>query len=324
MKFLYLTDTHIRGNSPQGRLDNFPETLAKKLSEAVYLANELEVAALLHGGDLFDTPNPTLVVAGAFADILKQSRAPVIAVAGNHDLFAYNPATLSRTMLGFLDRLGLLKLLQPGARLYYKSSNLTVQLTGQHFHSELDREEPRRGYLTDKKDCDLAIHMVHGMLLEKNIFPGALYTLIEHIAPHTEADFTLCGHAHLGFADTRVNGRYFINPGAMARLSALPEEIDRIPQVVLLDFSASVPLYKKIPLKTALPGEQVLDRSHLEAKVFQEEKLAGFVQGIKAAGEYEISELNDIINNIANTKELPDEVRTEALNRLAAVQETLI
>ncbi|ACV62266.1 metallophosphoesterase [Desulfofarcimen acetoxidans DSM 771] len=323
MKFLYMTDTHIRGNSPQGRLDNFPETLARKLSEVVQLANRLEVAALLHGGDLFDTPNPTLAVTGIFTDILKQCRAPVIAVAGNHDLFAYNPATLGRTMLGFLARLGLLKLLQPGERLYFKSPNLTVQLTGQHFHAELDREEPRRGYLTDKKDCDLAVHMVHGMLLQKNIFPGALYTLIEHIAPHTQADFTLCGHAHLGFADTKINERYFINPGAMVRLSAMPEEISRRPQVVLLDFSSAAAKYSKIPLQSALPGEQVLDRSHIDAKVFQEEKLAAFVQSIKAAGEYEISDINDIVNNIAVSKKLPDEVREEALKRLAAVQETL-
>ncbi|WP_066640241.1 metallophosphoesterase family protein [Desulfolucanica intricata] len=323
MKFLYLTDTHIRGNSPRARTDNFSENLAKKLEEVVKLANEIGVEAILHGGDIFDSPNPTLAVAGTFMDIFQRSQAPIIVIAGNHDLYAYNPATLNRTVLGFIARLGVLKLINPGERMYFKSPNLTIQLTGQHFYADLDREEPRRGYIVDKINCDFAIHMVHGMLLDKNIFPGAAYTLIEHIADLTEADYTLCGHAHQGFSDSKIGDKYFINPGAIARLVALPDEIERKPQVVLLDFSGPIPLYKKILLETALPGEDVLDRTHIDAKAFQEEKLASFVQGIKAAGEYEISNLTDIVNNIAGIKNLPDEVRAEALNRLAAVEETL-
>ena len=50
--------------------------------------------------------------------------------------------------------------------------------------------------MVQKRDCDYAIHMVHGMLLDRASFPGPFYTLVEQIW-ETEADFTLAGHNHL-------------------------------------------------------------------------------------------------------------------------------
>ena len=104
--------------------------------------------------------------------------------------------------------------------------------------------------------------MVHGMLLQRALFPGAFYTLIEQIS-HTEADLTLAGHNHLGFPDTEIDGKYFINPGALVRLSNHRQEMKRPVQVVVIDLSGSQPVFEKIRLKSAAPGDDVLDRSRL-------------------------------------------------------------
>ena len=101
MRLLYITDTHIRGTSPQNRKDNFPETLQLKFKEVISLAQKYDVLALLHGGDLFDTPSPSLAVCANFIPILAAAGVPLYAIAGNHDLFGHNPSTLERTMLGF-------------------------------------------------------------------------------------------------------------------------------------------------------------------------------------------------------------------------------
>lgn len=323
MKLLYITDTHFRGNNPRNRVDDFPAALKAKLREIVELVGELDVDYLLHGGDFFDLPSPALAVVSGFTDILQEIQIPIYAVAGNHDLFAYNPATLERTMIGFLARLGLLRLLMPGEPVYLKNKNVTVQLTGQHFHYEIDRRDACADYCVEKRNCDVAIHMVHGMLLRKVIYPGAAYTLVEHIAPHTRADVTLSGHAHLGFQDIECDGRLFINPGAIARLSSLVQELDRRPQAVLLDFTGIKPSYRRIILKLARPGIEVLDRSRLNKVAFREEKLHQFIQGIRSSGEYKGISLEDIVQTIADRRNVSDNVRKEALKRLSAAREEL-
>lgn len=322
MRLLYLTDTHIRGTTPQNRRDNFPEALKAKLREVVRLANELEVHAVLHGGDFFDLPNPTLQVCAEFLEILRGLEAPLYVVAGNHDLFGQNPESLGRTMLGFLARLGWLRLLAPGEPVYLEAEGVRVQLTGQHFHYDLDRRDPVHDYVVRKRSCDVAIHMVHGMLVERPFFPGACCTLVERIAA-TEADYTLSGHAHLGFGDICLDGRYFINPGALARLTVLPGELERTPQVVLLDFGGPAPHHRRIPLASAAPGREVLDRSRLLVSAFREEKLARFVQVVRESGGLEALALDQIIAAIAERHGVEEEVRQEALRRLTLAHETL-
>lgn len=322
MKLLFITDTHLRGTTPRSRTDSLPETQVAKLQEVAGLAQEYGVKAILHGGDMFDLPGPALTVA-AVTRILRSSGADIYAVAGNHDLFAYNPATLDRTMLGFLARMGLIKLLHPGERVYLKDGNVTVQLSGQHFHHQIDRRDPALDYAVAKENCDLAIHMVHGMMTGRPIFPGVAHTPIETVAQLTEADYTLCGHAHFGFPDTELAGRHFINPGAMVRLTAHPVELQRSPSVVLLDFSATRPVHQQIPLITARPGEEVLDRTHLEESVYRKERLALLLKDIRAEGDYQLSDLNDIVADLAERQGLPESVRLEALARLARVRESL-
>ncbi|MGE5674637.1 MAG: metallophosphoesterase, partial [Mycobacterium leprae] len=103
MKILYVTDTHLRGTTPRGRLDDLPTTLLAKLREVVGLAKTHQVTAILHGGDLFDRPDVAPAVALEYLRVLAEAPCPVYAIPGNHDLFGFNPETISRTMLGLFD-----------------------------------------------------------------------------------------------------------------------------------------------------------------------------------------------------------------------------
>jgi exonuclease SbcD len=238
MRFLFFTDDHKRGTSPENRTDNFPATLVRKLKELVEIAQEYEVDYILHGGDFFDVPSPAISVCADFLEVYQQFSVPVFAIPGNHDLFGHNTATLPRTMLGFIARLGIVRLVgrEP---IYLEKNDLRIQLSGQGYHFEMDRREPKLDYVVQKKDCDYAIHMVHGMLLQRSIYPGAFYTLIEQIWD-TEADFTLVGHNHLGFPDTEKDGKHFLNPGALVRLSNFQHEMKRPIQVLIIDFSGRI------------------------------------------------------------------------------------
>lgn len=321
MRFLFFTDDHKRGTTPANRKDHFPVTLAGKLREVVEIARTREVDFVLHGGDFFDVPTPALSVCADFLQIYQDFPIPVYVISGNHDVFGQNQETLPRTMLGFVVRLGIVHLIGRDP-VYLEKNGICIQLTGQGFHFDIDRRDPREDYVVQKKDCNYAIHLVHGMLLDRVYFPGPCYTLIEQIW-ETEADFTLVGHNHLGFPDTERNGKFFLNPGALARLSNHPYELTRPIQVILLDFSGSRPTYEKIQLRSAPPGEEVLDRSRLEEATFREQRLASYLAEVKTAGTYQRTDIRVLIEEIAQVEKIDKKVREETLRRISLAEEIL-
>lgn len=324
MRFLFFTDDHKRGTSPENRKDNFPFTLAEKLREVVRIAQERKVDFVLHGGDFFDSPNPALSVCGDYLSVLAQLGVPLYVVAGNHDLYGHNLETLNRTMLGLLIRLHFVCLLTREP-LYVRKNGICVQLTGQSYYYDLDNRNlspQERGYLVQKKSCDLAVHVVHGMLLPQVPSLPTAYTLLDEVQA-TEADLTLAGHFHLGYPEVNYDGKYFFNPGALVRLSNHPAEINRPVQVLLFDLGGGDLCFEKISLAAAAPGKEVLDRARAEEAAFRTAKLTGFLQSIQRAGDYQRVDFRVLIEKIARTQGLEAEVKQEALRRIARAEENL-
>lgn len=321
MRILFLTDTHIRGNAPRNRLDDFVAAVSAKLNEVSELVAELDVDLVIHGGDVFDSPNPALGTAREFLRIFRQFNVPIYLVPGNHDMFGYNVDTLNRSMVGLAAELGLFQLVEAGRVYRFERDGVRVQLTGQPFHYELDRRPPELDYCVVKQDCDIAIHVVHGMLVHRPLFAGAPCTLIERIVK-TSADITLAGHNHLGFPTVCFEGKWFANPGALVRLESHVAEIGRRPSVLLIQLDGNIEL-RQIPLKCAAPGEQVLDRSKIEAEQFKQERLATFLQLVKQTGDFEAVDLESIVNEISHRNAVAPEVTRKALELLAAASQSM-
>ncbi len=256
MRLIYLTDTHIKSTTPENRKDNFLETIYRKLLEVAGLCRDLQVDFVVHGGDIFDHPHPDQSSWDLLKWFLKELDCPLYCVAGNHDLVNQQLDSLQKAALGSLARNRDITLLQPRERIYLDKGNCVVQLSGQHFYGGMDRHKNSEDYMVKKKGCDLAIHVVHGMLLPKAFSNKVACTLISEVAA-TEADFTLGAHAHLGYHEV-VDGKFFLNPGALVRLTNLERELVRTPQVLYLDFTTSAG-YSFIPLQSALPGSEVMD-----------------------------------------------------------------
>ena len=322
MRMLFFTDTHIRGTNPQNRKDNFVDTIFRKLEEVFDIAKENDVDILIHGGDIFDRPDIAPSLVRDFIVLIDRYSLPIYAVAGNHDMFGQNPVTLNRTMLGLLDGAGIIRLLSPGEKLYFKDGNKKIQLTGQHYFYGLDADSGKQSYIVKKdKDVDVAVHIVHGMLLEKPFFEGMAYTLIEDILD-TEADITLSGHYHSGFTTKCIDNKYFINPGSLVRINNSLNELLRMPKVVLLDLQNEIKI-QELYLKRALPGEEVLDRTKVETMAFRERKLSEFIQSVNSTGNYDTFDINNIIEQISKQQNLKEEVIKEALKRIGQAQELL-
>ena len=327
-----VADTHWRGTSPRGRLDDFWETCRRKLHEVVALTRELRVDALLHLGDFFDRPDLAPGVVREFAVIMRQCQVPVYGIAGNHDVYGHNPDTLPRTLLGLMEAMGGPILLAPGEKVML-TGDVTVQLTGAPFRYDIDDGDGHH-YVVDKDPrADVAIHLAHGMLLEKPWVEGLEYTLIDRVAARTQADLTLVGHYHLGYSRLPlepVPGHLFVNPGALVRLEASAAEMRRQPQVVLVEArpgarpGAGTVTVRGVPLRSAEPGEKVLDRAAVEAAASRDRQLADFIQRIREASDgFRVPSLEDIVARIAATQGCSPEVREEALRRIGAVRERL-
>lgn len=348
MKILYVTDTHIRGTSPRSRLDDYPAAMRAKLGEVVDLARACGAAAILHGGDLFDRPDVAPAVALEFLRVLKGAPCPIIGIAGNHDVFGFNPETVPRTMLGLFAGFGICRLLRPGEVAWLEADGLRVQVTGQEFHAEIDRRNPvldycvRQGAPASAGDpapaapadlplhvrhpgADFAIHLTHGMLLEQPFLDTIAHSLLSQVMPHTVADVTFGGHYHPGWSRVHEHeGRLFINPGALARLGNQRSDLTRPVQAVLLDLARGQPVRCRfLPLAAAPPAEQVLDRSRDDARFDRERALAEFIQGVGDVGQFEVLAVQQIMERIAEAGGVDERVRREALTRLGAAQEAL-
>lgn len=322
MKLLYFTDTHIRGNSPKSRKDNFTETLKNKFKEIAEITKTEKIDYVLFGGDLFDRPDVSPSVAKDFIEIMKEMPQPIYSILGNHDIYGQNPSTANRTIIGILDTVGIIKLLNYGDKLYLNKDNITLQLTGCPYYYDIDVAPDRPAYSADKKECDYSIHMVHGFLLEKPFVKDVPYTLISDIVDKTEADITLCGHYHSGFGIKHINDKYFINHGSLARISSTLSEIDRKPSCLIIELQESIKIqvYK---LESAPSGDEVLDRELLRKEEYKAQKLNEFIQQINSYGSFEFINLNLIINEIVIKEDIPSFIRDEAMNRISKAQESL-
>ncbi len=320
MRILYFTDTHLRGTNPKNRKDDFVQTLENKLLEILDIIKYKNIDYVIHGGDLFDRPDISLSIVNRFAKILKCIEVPFYIVSGNHDIFGHNPLTMNRTILGLLNELDFLTVIEKDKKIILNNDGIKVQLTGQPYVYDIDDVDNRKNYILNDIDDNVnySIHVVHGMLLDKAFIKGIPYTLVDDIK-ETKADITLCGHYHAGFKTIKIDNKYFINPGSMVRITNSLAEMERKPQVVVLNLSDKINV-EYIPLSSALDGELVLDRSEVEKGVFRSERLYEFKQSIDSALDFDKMDINDILIEVSTSEGVSEDVKSEAIRRIVQIQ----
>lgn len=313
MRLAYITDTHIKVHNPKCRRDNYYETMLNKMNEVIDYCNNNHVDYLLHGGDLFDRPDVSYGVLRDVAILLKKLSVPMYIIAGNHDIFAQNVVTLGRTALGILNETGLVNLIPNESKIILKEKNFNVQLTGTSFSYDLDMED-KRGYLVQEKGSDLSLHIVHGMLMDKPFLSEVPHTTIDQIM-NTKADITLSGHYHSGFGIKKINEKYFINPGALARVSATKQEFIRTPVLLILELSRDEIKIDRITLKSVLPSEEVMDKT--EDNEIKKFKLMEFTQSITKS-DNSFCDVEEILNTICKQENIGLDIQKEVIQRYKA------
>lgn len=345
MKFLFFGDKHERVSTPENRIGDYQEEIRLKTQEIIDIGKRNKVTAFLQPGDFWDTPNPPLDYASKVmkrwtnidlfgsldklvtgnedeirevANSFKKDYIPMVGVVGNHELFGNNIKTLPKTMAGFINKLGLTKFATKENPVFFTTEDgLKIAITGTHYHIDIDSPEHIDDYIVKEKLGDYHIHIVHGMLSDKDMGKYIRHTLLDKIR-HTKADITLTGHDHIGFPITEIDGKYFANPGAIPRLSNDLKEIKREPKVILIDISKKDGMkLTEVPLTSAKKGELVLDRKKITEKKAKEEKLEEFKKAVRNADMKKTADITEIVRDIADNKKLPKEVKDSVIKRLS-------
>lgn len=334
-KIIVTGDIHFKGINPRARLDNYQEAITRKIHEVFELAVKHEAEVIIVPGDLFDSPSTTLSTITDLAALLQLAPCPVLAIPGNHDIWGANPGSKYRTPYGLLARLGLIKDITESPYGLSPVGEKLLVITGHGYSVETDTEAGMSQFdlpsqlkeITEetpfKIQHDLAIHVVHSMLMDHSPGFEMRHTLISQVK--TRANVIISGHEHTGFGIIRrEDGVLFINPGALCRLSASQAEIERPIQVALLTIDdngqASAEL---ISLRSALPGSEVLSREHLEAEADRENRMEKFLSLLASEGESKFLEVRDIVEDLAARENIPSEVKIEALKRIDQAREAL-
>ncbi|QII49520.1 exonuclease SbcD [Bacillus paralicheniformis] len=323
-KLLYTGDWHLRGTTPRNRKDNYKDSIKEKLLEIFNLARYRQVEAIITAGDTFHTPEVATGVLLEFADLIAEHcPVPLYTTAGNHDIYGYNLDTYNRTSLRVLEKIvpQFEVINDPAIPKVISGPGGAVQITFTPYSADIDRNG--YGYCPGVENDDvLKIHVAHGMLLD-HVPPFDRFTLIKDVK--TTADLILTGHDHTGYGIyERADGKTFVNCGAICRLSASQSEITRKVEVLLIDIKDSKFDLELIPLQSAKPGEEILDRSAIEQEQERQYAMEEFASLIQSTtGEKVMVDINSIVESIAEHEGFQPSVVRIALEKIAESQESL-
>jgi len=333
-RFIFVGDPHFRGTNPRNRKDDYKAALVRKLYEIFELAAQHQVEAVIFAGDMFDLPDVANSVLNEFADVLNECPVPMYTTAGNHDIPGYNIQAYANTSLRLLERIvpRLHVINDPAIPQVFIGDSVDVAITFTPYSGKIDVDG--YGYSPGYTVRDAyRIHVAHGMLLDHTP-PFDRFTLVQEVK--TTANMVLTGHDHTGYGVyQRGDGVIFCNPGSLTRLSASESEIKRTVQVALItvlsgEFDNIEPgttkgEVKLIPLKSAAPGEEVLDRSKIEADQARQYAMENFAALIQTkSGDRVLLDIPQIVDTITEQEGLTPQVRDLALEKIEAARMALV
>lgn len=310
LKILFMGDRHNSETVPKSRIDDYYESCKAKDEEIISIAKANDVKLILHAGDFWTDADRKLgnEFVGKIARRWLGAGVPIVGIAGNHDLLGNNEGSLPSTTAGLLSSLGIFKTLLTGEVMMLEDGDTSIAVTGVNYHKGMDKKEFLSDYVLPEKRGDLHIHIAHGMLSPKSLGKIIRHTTIDEIK-NTAADVTLCGHDHIGFGIVDYNNKLFINPGAVVRMTCDKREMSRTVSVVLLTINEGKISAEMIPLKSAKPASEVLDRSEVEAEN-EKQRYKDFVRsGVEKLNLGSTVSVSEVLEEIYAEESVPQEIR---------------
>ena len=312
LSFLFRTDTHLAAHSPISWKGDYTAEVFSSLEQIGELVERHEVNAVLDGGDYFHvkaaSKNPHYLVERSIR-IHRGYRCPTFGVEGNHDLAYNNLDSLARQPLGVIYASGAFQLLREQV---FEDRDLRVRVVGVPYSPTRSLED-LLSIQKQKGDTHL-VAIVHSLACKsppasvedfwnEPVFPYA--SLVSRNGP----DVWCFGHWHKDQGVEEIDGKKFVNQGAVSRGALVRENLERTPQVALLEFDGKTINISLSKLVVA-PVADVFD---LEKKALQEREHHDIDQFVtRLVSDLVIDPNSSIESNIA-TLDFAENVRREAL-----------
>jgi DNA repair protein SbcD/Mre11 len=286
MKFLLLSDTHIRATSPEGRIDDFRKVQARKWRGIIDAYHQNNCDAILQAGDFWNEPSPPYGLVYEFLEMFSRSKIKVYTVMGQHDMYMRS-SDIRRTANGNLSLHGIIDILD-GTPVTFEENNGMVCIYGISY----DRQEDFHEIEFSLRKSDHNILVIHDDIGDKPLYPGHNLLQAEDVLQGwKEFNLILCGDYHYPYI-FEDSGRYIVNTGCLLRMTRNDRDMYRKPHFYIYDTLNNEP-----PRKMYIPISKVSQTFDLRTKLSSEEEnrdIQELVSKLRKQGKIGLSYLDNL------------------------------
>lgn len=313
--FIFRTDVHAADKGPVSWKGAYCAEISESLRQVGELARIHGATAVLDGGDFFHVKAPGRNSHGLVYDtgvLHKKYPCPVYSIEGNHDMMGNNLETIENAPLGVLYVTGVFRHLREEV---FEVDGLRVRVVGVPYSPSRDLAEIQA--LRKQPGDDYLVAVVHALAAEdppahvEEFFGEPVFRYSSFIF-EGGPDVFCFGHWHRDQGIVELEGRHFVNQGALSRGALTKENTERTPKVSLLDFTKEGIKTTAIPLVVA-PAEEVFDFDRKERQEKESTVITQFVEQLEA--DMQIDATQDVETNVRSLNFAP-EVRDRALSYL--------
>lgn len=304
-RFAFFTDSHLAGENPRHRIDDFPRAIVEKQREIYSVAESEGCEFVAFGGDWFNYYRIfNYEVIADSMDIVCGSKLQTYLVVGEHDIYGHNMDTYpSSTLAFFIRRCGRMTVL------WEPTEVGGVVLHGKHEPDKMP------DVLAVAKDLSKVNILVCHELITCNDAPFEM--IKTNTLRNTGFDLVVSGDLHDGYPTHQVDGTWFCNPGSLARRAT--NDAYRWPQFAIVDIEKGQPPKIDIRrLKCAKPGSEVFGESIAEVAKQGDADASVFAQELLQF-EAESTDVHDLVQKAGNKAGLREEVLKYLASKRVAV-----
>lgn len=320
LAFLFRTDVHAADKSPDSWKGDYPSEIWSNLEQIGELAKLHRAAAVLDGGDFFHVKAPTRNSHGLVAKVSRIHAGypcPTYSIEGNHDIAYNNLDTIERQPLGVLYEAGVFRHLREEE---FVDGDCRVRVVGVPYVPDRGLEYLRS--LKKKPGDTRLIAIVHALAgsnppAHVEDFFGEPVFRYGDLLFDDGPDVWCFGHWHKDQGIELIEGRWFVNQGAVSRGALVRENLERTPKVALITVAGSDLNVDSIPLKVA-PAKEVFDLDRKERRDKEGEIIERFVRRLEEDAKFDPAAS---IETSVQSLEFAPEVRSLALQYLERARE---
>lgn len=285
LNLVFRTDVHVTDRNPPSWKADYCAELWSSLEQIGELAHAVGAKAVLDGGDYFHVKapsrNPHAIVAKT-ATIHRGYPCPTYAIEGNHDITFNNLDFIDRQPLGVLFASGVFQHLR---EVTFEEGGVRVRVVGVPYSSTRTLEELRA--IRKQPGDQYLVVVAHALAGEdppenvEEFFKEPVFRYRDLVSLNGPDVFSF-GHWHKDQGIVEIEGKLFVNPGAVSRGSLSKENTERTPQVAVIEASETGIKARIVKLFVA-PASEVFDLVKKQKQEAENRSIDQFVTQLGAS-----------------------------------------